>query len=840
MYQSIHFNGKELKIDGQYLRGQDILYRSPAYEGWDALPFGDGDTAYLAWNTRDSIVFQINKSDAVEFGPDGDFRAWSWESEEKNTAQVHCAKLRISDSMPSFDTLHLKKFEQRLNLAEGTVTLHSVTPFSAWDYSTFASLEGKVMIGKLRSRSDEDTERKIALEAWGSRSLFHFYEQIREEDGRRTAECRSGQKDGLAFVERRLSGTVVVTCMKAVGGEYEVHTPNGHAAELVFPKSRSLACTLAVAVVAGKSAEGLLEKAVSAIERALEDVAGAEEQNRSRWEQFWAKSFVHLQDAYLEALYHFHLYTLNCCARGRYPVNALGGAWTWNADVRNWGHFYHWNNQQVFWGLDEANHAELEERYFAFRFGMLGQAEADAETRFGVPGAFFSDICNLNGFQALEPDTVRNLTVGAQIAVSMYRHYQYGRDVGFLRDTAYPVMEACLGFYLALLQKEGGVYRVAGGSTPYESYWNLKESCTDRSMIRVLCESVLQARGVLGLKGTAPDEKQIADVLEHLFALPVTTAADKNGNTVTVLSAGTKWDGRPVGWSEGAYPRSPFPASQLAAIYPSGQIGLKDRGTPEFEAALHTVRILLDAELAQNGPMGCSGHTPLLQAAARLGMKAEVLPALRLFAQKYQRFSNGFMHYLDAGSEDFRGDYRARLLDGTEQTTEWEKVHEKEDGRRVSLPKREFVHMYYEPSSNFLCGIQEMLLQSYDGVIRVFPAVPEDYSAAFTLLASGNFLVTSEMEDGEIRYVAVKSRSGGRCSLQNPWGCEVRVTAGHKPALHTREADVVRFETEENHTYLVERVEYPIAQYYVDTLKAEAPADVRFLGSARLGKERMF
>ena len=43
--------------------------------------------------------------------------------------------------------------------------------------------------------------------------------------------------------------------------------------------------------------------------------------------------------------------------------------------------------------------------------------------------------------------------------------------------------------------------------------------------------------------------------------------------------------------------------------------------------------------------------------------------------------------------------------------------------------------------------MNEMLLQSYDDVIRVFPAVPDNFAGAFTLLASGGFLVSSEYVD---------------------------------------------------------------------------------------------
>ena len=52
---------------------------------------------------------------------------------------------------------------------------------------------------------------------------------------------------------------------------------------------------------------------------------------------------------------------------------------------------------------------------------MLEHARQDAKTHFDADGAFFSDISNLNGYNAIEPDTIRNCSVGAQMALDFYR-----------------------------------------------------------------------------------------------------------------------------------------------------------------------------------------------------------------------------------------------------------------------------------------------------------------------------------------------------------------------------------------------------------------------------------
>jgi len=75
-----------------------------------------------------------------------------------------------------------------------------------------------------------------------------------------------------------------------------------------------------------------------------------------------------------------------------------------------------------------------------------------------------------------------------------------------------------------------------------------------------------------------------------------------------------------------------------------------------------------------------------------------------------------------------------------------------------------------ETASPIVGAINEMLLQSYQGVLRIFPDWPKDRDARFgQLRAYGAFLVTSEMAGGEIKNVLIESERGKPCTIQNPW-----------------------------------------------------------------------
>lgn len=66
--------------------------------------------------------------------------------------------------------------------------------------------------------------------------------------------------------------------------------------------------------------------------------------------------------------------------------------------------------------------------------------------------------------------------------------------------------------------------------------------------------------------------------------------------------------------------------------------------------------------------------------------------------------------------------------------------------------------------------INEMLLQSYEGVIRLFPNWNYQKDASFRgLRAYGAFLVTSSLKNGIIQNVDIISERGRLCKIENPW-----------------------------------------------------------------------
>ena len=129
MYKAIHHDGYKSLVDvSEYLARHDIVYRRPALKPYEGLPVGDGKMGGLLYHEPNGIAIQVNHTDAIDFAPDGNMQAWSWETEERNTAPVACAVISIQSSLPCFDWVYLQDYEERLCLAAWAGGLALCTP----------------------------------------------------------------------------------------------------------------------------------------------------------------------------------------------------------------------------------------------------------------------------------------------------------------------------------------------------------------------------------------------------------------------------------------------------------------------------------------------------------------------------------------------------------------------------------------------------------------------------------------------------------------------------------------------------------------------------------------
>ncbi len=106
--------------------------------------------------------------------------------------------------------------------------------------------------------------------------------------------------------------------------------------------------------------------------------------------------------------------------------------------------------------------------------------------------------------------------------------------------------------------------------------------------------------------------------------------------------------------------------------------------------------------------------------------------------------------------------------------------------------------------------INECIMQSFGGVIRVFPNTTNLGEAAFRdLRAAGAFLVSASWDGKRVTNLTLKSEKGVVARVANPWGkagATARVSTSGTVLPHTERDGLLEFETKPGELYLIAAV----------------------------------
>jgi alpha-L-fucosidase 2 len=148
-------------VDSSYLSKHDIVYKTPAYEGFEGFPVGNGDLGGMVWNTNNGVEVQINKTDLFD-----------QPNKESLTTLRGGARLNIDLGAPCFDWIYLDDFDGRLSLKNAEVVLKAETPFMESRINTWVAPDKNVWCFQINSASfdqlKEGTKIRVWLEWWGS------------------------------------------------------------------------------------------------------------------------------------------------------------------------------------------------------------------------------------------------------------------------------------------------------------------------------------------------------------------------------------------------------------------------------------------------------------------------------------------------------------------------------------------------------------------------------------------------------------------------------------------------------------------------------------------------
>ena len=109
-------------------------------------------------------------------------------------------------------------------------------------------------------------------------------------------------------------------------------------------------------------------------------------------------------------------------------------------------------------------------------------------------------------------------------------------------------------------------------------------------------------------------------------------------------------------------------------------------------------------------------------------------------------------------------------------------------------------------SLGVIAPLQEMMLQSWDGALRIFPAWPRTLEASFKhFRAEGAFLVSATWSQGRVTRLDVKSEKGAACALYPPWPGTMRIVdqAGQAVPVDKDRFGRLVFSTVAGNTYTI-------------------------------------
>lgn len=501
--------------------------------------------------------------------------------------------------------------------------------------------------------------------------------------------------------------------------------------------------------------------------RAVADAAGISFENlqhrsEMRWREFWSASAVNIFDQELERIWYHNQYFLACCLRKHKTAPGLFANWSYEDIGRAWHSDYHldYNCQQVYLGVFSSNRVDMHQPYLELIENLGPMSEKFAHDSFNLPGAFFP----LSAYPV--PSQLVPYPVppwGYQICMtpwavqSLWWQFLYTRDEKYLARV-YPTMRSAARFLAAYLTKEDDGFYHVFPSVSSENWgftvdFKLNKDCIlDLALTKFVLDAMVTASTILGRD--TEECQHWEDIVANLAPYPKATGP-----------YGEVWLDISNAPPEHVY-NVPI---TLAPVFPGEQVGL-DTGKKFLEIATLTAKTM---RLEGGNDLVSQ---PLIR--ARLGM-------LDLSWFKEQ------INY-------------CMLPDGVSN----DRV--RESGGRYSLTTDfDFMMRMGLWCENFAVPVvlNECMLQSYTGRIRLFPNTLNLGPASFeNLRAVGAFLVSAAHDGNHVVRFEVFSEKGAKLIFVNPWGQKpIRITCLHdgRPVEAQNEGDLWSLPTKAGDRYSI-------------------------------------
>ena len=508
-----------------------------------------------------------------------------------------------------------------------------------------------------------------------------------------------------------------------------------------------------VSVVTNFDAEEYINKGIEM--SSCCDYNGDKAKTEKKWKSFFSSSKVTLQDKEIECYYNSSLYHLaGCMGNAGFPPGLFGNFIT--DDFFPWAGDYHmnYNYEAPYYCIFSANHPELFDGYMTPVNEMKDEARKMAKM-FGCKGYAFPVSFGPKAMDVYSmPDCKEHgiLFLGqkshaAYACVIPIMHWFSTYDKEYALENYYDFVLNTAAFWEDYLVKKKGRYVIKGDAAHEIPYYRGKKFRYITHFGQVNTINAINSMGLVKLlfDGIYDMAKELG-LNSEKYAL-WEDIIENFSDFPTFI----KKDKKCFRYSKFGIRWRDDNTVGLQHIYPASQIGF-DSGEKLLEIAKNTY-FINDRRLDDNG------SNSYLPAGARIGV-----------------------------DPDF-------LVEGIHQNI-----------KEFALPNRLFRHHGggIEHLTMVPATINEMLMQSHEGVIRLFPCWNKKSDASFeNLRADGAFLVSAELKEEMVSSLEIKSLKGRKCTVQCDGIKSVINKADNKEIPYKRNGNIVSFETQADAEYVL-------------------------------------
>ncbi|KRT14730.1 hypothetical protein ASU31_17655 [Pedobacter ginsenosidimutans] len=438
------------------------------------------------------------------------------------------------------------------------------------------------------------------------------------------------------------------------------------------------------------------------------------------WEDFWNKSNISVPDQLIQKQYYLEMYKLGCVARKGAPAITLQAVWTAdNGSLPPWKGDFHndLNTQLSYWPTYSANHLAEGATFTDWLWKIRKSNLTYTKQYFGVEGLNVPGVITLNGDPmggwiqySLSP------TVSAWTSQHFYWQWKYSMDKAFLKSRAYPYIHEAATYLENITRLKDGKRSLPLSSSPEYNdnsikAWFLNWTNFDLALAKFLFNAAAE---VSKAKGKIDESKHWAEMLNQLPDYEI----NETGFTIAPGSNLTS---------------SHRHMSQYMAIYPLDLLDVnREKDKTIIDNSLK--------RLEEIGTRAWCGYSFSWMASiyARAYQAGKAVKQLEIFAS----------NFCSPNSFHLNGDQKG--------------------GQYSGFTYRPFT---LEGNFAFAQGVQELLLQSRNGYIQAFPAVPQSWKDVTfnNLRAEGAFLVSGNKENGVPTTVKVYAEKAGVLRIKLPF-----------------------------------------------------------------------